>query len=454
MATLPFIDKTLFALYLRTAVRHGSPHGWTKPLIPQGLKPSDKQRVHAETGGFTLLELAISITVIVLLVTGTVVLASIAADTSRQSETIAKMTIMKRAILGDARVVSKEARTDFGYVGDVGSLPSQVQDLWVKPSGIPVYTFNTTSKTGAGWAGPYLQVGPVEFASNLAQDGWGNPITYSTQSGTSSVTGQQYVARLISSGADGIAGTADDIITEIYSTEMYSTVTSYVRDASGNPVTGVTVNANYPRNGTLLTNVSTTTDSIGAFTFTNVPMGTRSVTFVPLLAYNDGSAVTTGGAGNNVQFQMLSFTCGNVTGFQATYDASGVSGTGGPAYYTQLKIGGATVFNSTVGPRAASGQTLTFTGVNVNAKTCYGEATGTTLTYPIRVQSAFTEPADLTLTGTSASATATQIQMSNFADAQTTAGNSVNMSGVSVTVSFTFSAGPELGGGTATFTLP
>ena len=168
--------------------------------------------------GFTLLELSISLMVLSLIVTGGVVVISAGIDSSRQSDAIAKVLMFKKAIVGDPRNVTKEARTDFGYVGDMGSLPSSLQDLWVQGSQ-PPYVFDNAKQMGAGWAGPYVQVGPLKFANDLARDAWGNQLQYVVQTGTSSTTGQQYRARIFSYGADAAAGGDDDITAEIYTTE-------------------------------------------------------------------------------------------------------------------------------------------------------------------------------------------------------------------------------------------
>ena len=391
--------------------------------------------------GFTLIELSISLGIISLLVTGTFFVTSFGMDSARQTETIENLTTLKRAIVGDPKIVSKESRTDFGYVGDMGSLPASLENLWFKGSQ-PAFVFDDANKTGAGWAGPYIQPVAMEFTNDIAVDAWGNPIQYVVQNGTSSVTGQQYVARISSNGIDGTPNTADDIIVEIYSTEARSTVTGYIRDDSGNPIPGLTVQTNYPSNGVLQTSALATTDSTGAYTFTNIPMGNRSVTVLPRLTYNDGSAVTTGKDWNDVQFNMLSFTCGAVTGFIADYDPV-------VAYYQTLKIASSTVFNNNKAP-AGSNQRLNFSPVDISQNGCAGGNAAISLIYPIRVQTPFTLLEDQTLQGAAGSASNVQLQMKNFTDSPDGNGGPVDMTGVSMTVTFFLADGTVAG--TATFT--
>jgi prepilin-type N-terminal cleavage/methylation domain-containing protein len=140
--------------------------------------------------GFTLIELSLSLGILSVLATGAFLLISLEVDSSRQSETMAKVLMFKRAIVGDSRIVSKESRTDFGYVGDMGNLPNSLEDLWIKGSQ-PAFVYDDATKAGAGWAGPYVQLGVIEFASQLPLDAWGNAIQYVVQTGTSSVTGQE-----------------------------------------------------------------------------------------------------------------------------------------------------------------------------------------------------------------------------------------------------------------------
>src|SRR5207244_8580605 len=187
---------------------------------------------------------------------------------SREQETIEKLKQLKRAIVGDPRIVTKESRTDFGHVGDIGSVPVLLTDLWIQGTQ-PAFTFDNTAKMGAGWQGPYIPIGPVDTFNQLALDGWGFPIQYIAGAGSSAVTGQQYNARLISVGPNGAIGGGDDLTMEIYKTEMSSTVVGYVRDAQENPLTGVNVKMNYVANG-MSTSQSLQTDATGAYTFTDI----------------------------------------------------------------------------------------------------------------------------------------------------------------------------------------
>jgi prepilin-type N-terminal cleavage/methylation domain-containing protein len=388
--------------------------------------------------GFTLIELAASLGILSLLVTGTIYLISLELDTARQSETIAKVTMLKRAMVGDPRIVTKESRTDFGYVGDMGSLPPALTDLWVRGAK-PAFTFDNAKKTGAGWAGPYIPVvGPLENSAALVLDAWGNGITYSIGIGTSATTGQQYQARIISPGPDAAVGNADDLTAEIYTTEMHSTVVSYIRDSSGNPMPNITVKMNYPVDGAL-----TTTEVLsgvdGSYQFTGVPLGNRSITVEPKLVYSEGSGVSLGGGGDDVEFVMISFTCGTITGATVTL------GDAPTPFFQQFIVGGTTVFNSTTnlagepgtGSFAGDDDPIDFsTDRDISWSGCGGGGVGISTVFPVRVQSPFTQVPDQDIGAGASAGKSFRMRMNNFKENENNSGASVDMTGVSISVTF------------------
>src|SRR5438876_11266950 len=112
--------------------------------------------------GFTLIETTLSLGILALVLTGGILLMFRNLSDNRAQDTLDKLIQFKRAIVGDPRIVTKESRTDFGYVGDVGNVPASLTNLWIQGSA-PSFTFDPTSKLGAGWQGPYVPIGPVEL---------------------------------------------------------------------------------------------------------------------------------------------------------------------------------------------------------------------------------------------------------------------------------------------------
>jgi prepilin-type N-terminal cleavage/methylation domain-containing protein len=118
--------------------------------------------------GYTLIEL-----VLVLVIVG--VLASVGLkslgtvnQTTRIEETKQEMERLAWAIAGNPALVSGGSRSDFGYVGDVGGLPPNLDALVSNPGGY------------ATWDGPYII---DEFTSGgvnalFRYDAWGTPYAY------------------------------------------------------------------------------------------------------------------------------------------------------------------------------------------------------------------------------------------------------------------------------------
>lgn len=237
-------------------------------------------RISRTNLGFTLIETATTLAVVSLVAVGLVSVSNYLLNRTQIEFTNDHLNELRRAINGNPVIVVNEARTSFGYLGDMGNLPTSLQDLWVKGSQ-PAFTFNAAKKAGAGWNGPYLEVTPTEMAAALAQDGWGNSITYSTSSFVDSAFGATVLAKLSSLGPDLTTSTADDIAINFFSAEVNSRVQGYVKDTNGNVVSGVGLTLNYPQNGVLLSQV-VHTDDTGYYSASNVPFGNRSITIEPM----------------------------------------------------------------------------------------------------------------------------------------------------------------------------
>ena len=133
--------------------------------------PSDRRR-----GGFTLIEVLLVLTILV-------IIASLAVMAYGPAERSARM---------------KSAKTQIGaFKGpleafrlDCGSYPASLEDLRVAPP-------NATN-----WNGPYLD-------RNVPLDPWGRPYQYQPGSPDGATP-----CRIVSSGPDGMPNTADDITSD------------------------------------------------------------------------------------------------------------------------------------------------------------------------------------------------------------------------------------------------
>ncbi len=145
-------------------------------------------------GGFTLLE----VLVVLALVAALVALAAPGLVGFVEAE-------RERGAGGDAEriyraIVGSPGRGEFGYLGDMGRLPSALTELVEQGSQPPFTTTGNVGGVGTGWRGPYLS-GPFATA-DLLRDPWGHPFSYT---GTGPAAGQ-----VVSGGPDGDVGTAAD----------------------------------------------------------------------------------------------------------------------------------------------------------------------------------------------------------------------------------------------------
>lgn len=372
--------------------------------------------------GFTLIDIVIMLAVFGVLLGTMIPFTLQIVAKKRELRTIDELDKLSMAITGNPVIIINEARTQFGYVGDMGNLPSSLEDLYKKGSQ-PAYSFNTTKKIGAGWNGPYISPEIVEHLETLSADAFGNDYEYTTTPFTDSSTGATALGRARSKGRDGSSGTSDDLSLAFFDSQVRSKVFGLIKDELGDGVGGVTVTMNYPSNG-VLTSTDTATDATGFYTFDNIPYGERSITLEPKLVLAAGSARIKGTGKNDIEFFITNFSSSNIniTSFKAVYS------TDPPAFYERINIGTTTVYNST-NPRLASGDTVTFSAITVAA------GSGVSDSIPIRIQSPVTEVADIGI-GTLGRGASIKIEMLNFKDAQTGSASAVNMIGVPMEVTF------------------
>lgn len=330
----------------------------------------------ASQRGFTLIEVLMAVVVIGIL--GAVAMRSMQGgiERSRIRETQKEMDQLVMAIAGNPNLYANGLRSDFGYVGDIGALPSSLDNLVTNPGG---YTT---------WNGPYVSGRFAEDPSGFKSDAWGN--TYSFTNGitiASTGGGSTPMTRSVASTAADVTSTP---------------VTGTVTDAAGNPPgdssVAININLTHPDGAGSTTTLTTSPGSGGAFSFTGVPIGNHSIAavyratndtvnsivsclpktgaFVTLrlpgnpfagsggggggggggsgtIEYVPGSASTTGASNNNVSFQVIN-NGGNsvtITSLTANYSATG--------YYQRVRWNGTNVFNQT-NPRAGSGDTVPF----------------------------------------------------------------------------------------------
>lgn len=230
----------------------------------------------------TLIELLTVIILISLTSVGAIDVFTNTLNEEHFQETKTKLLAIRQALVGDPTLTEAGAlggieRSNFGYQGDVGAIPTAAQGLaalWSRPliPPIPPYAVDSGSRIGVGWNGPYLNV--TDSGADYTKDGWGNLFVYNPTANPPTV---------VSLGADGAVGGTG------YNQDITMELAANVRTAT---VFGVIVNNGAPWSGSadiVLSEpngsgaITTSTDSIlaadnGAFSFTGVPIGIRSLT--------------------------------------------------------------------------------------------------------------------------------------------------------------------------------
>lgn len=327
------------------------------------------QRATVRQRGFTLIEVLMTVVVIGILAAVAMRSVQSSIDATRVRETQTEMDELVHGIAGNPDMVNNGMRSDFGYVGDIGALPSSLDNLMTNPGG-----YST-------WKGPYLGSRFTQDVDGFKRDAWANLYTFSSGMTVASTGG----------GTTPMTKSAASSAAALTSTPITGTVTDAAGNPPGDSSVAVTVTVTYPNGSGGTTTASANPSKGGSFTINSIPVGVHQVRAVyrptadTVYAYaaslpSDGATValrlpeapfagnggggnssaviqfvpgTASSPGNDVYFSI--FNAGNM-GLAVTSITSTWSPT---AYYTSVYWGGATVV--TFSPRLGSGAQGNFT---------------------------------------------------------------------------------------------
>ena len=140
--------------------------------------------------GFGLIELAVVIIVIGILMGLAMQSMTAIVGNVRRARTEREMEMLAHAIVGNPGVTSTGVRAGFGYVGDIGAFPPDLDALMTNPGGYLT------------WNGPYIPPGFVEDTQGFKLDEWGAPYVYGVTTITSTGSGTSIVQRVARATAD------------------------------------------------------------------------------------------------------------------------------------------------------------------------------------------------------------------------------------------------------------
>jgi prepilin-type N-terminal cleavage/methylation domain-containing protein len=208
--------------------------------------------------GFTLPELVIVILLVGILAALAVRKMSTPIETARYERTRQELEQLARAIVGNPEVYANGVRTDYGYVGDVGSLPPDLRALVENPG-------------YATWDGPYIEAG--SDGSAYLTDAWSAPYVL-----------VDTIVRSTGSGSN-----IDRLIVTSLSELFNNTVEGVVVDASGDPpgttfADSISVQLIYPDGSGAYTAALAYPTPAGSFSFAGIPIGVQRLVVVYLPA--------------------------------------------------------------------------------------------------------------------------------------------------------------------------
>lgn len=235
--------------------------------------------------GFTIIEVVMVILLLGILSAVSISTLNDSVDEARFNATQDKLNQLRAAIIGNTDLNSAGQRTHFGFLGDIGAIPTNGQGLAALSTNpaLPAYSINATTRMSVGWNGPYVVTG--QPGVDYTKDAWGFALVYDA------TASPPIVKSLGKANAVGGSGYYSDIIVQLPTTLTTATVDGFLSNNDGSAFAAAAeVEINYPNGAGVLTSALVTLvgGDKGHFQFTAIPFGIRSIS-----AYKGSKAVPT-----------------------------------------------------------------------------------------------------------------------------------------------------------------
>ncbi len=146
--------------------------------------------------GYSIIELLVVIVIVGIITAVALKSLTVVNDTVRTERTKKELDQLAHAVSGDPNLTSGGTRTDFGYVGDVGGMPANLDALVANPGGYVT------------WQGPYLRDDylPSSGSSNteFKVDEWGTAYSYSGSNTIASTGGGSTITRKLANSVNDL----------------------------------------------------------------------------------------------------------------------------------------------------------------------------------------------------------------------------------------------------------
>ncbi len=326
--------------------------------------------------GYSLFELIVVMIIISILMAVSTRYMGNSVDVSKTEETKEELDQLAFSIVGNEALISGSHRTDYGYVGDIGALPTTLSDLVTNPG-------------FATWDGPYLKddfytsSGSVE--SEYLVDGWGKAYTYTGGTTINSTGGSTTITRTIANASSNL---------------LYNSVSFNIVDLANCPPgtvdkDSVLFNLTYPNGLGSYQTISKSPFADGYISFDSIPIGQQTLAVIemknsdtlirkihvnpnslfhstvqlPVSIWCDTTAAGGGGGGityvsgtaqtKSGNCDRIEFDITNTSGSSITLTNITVSWVSPTAFYRKVKYDGPTVVDQK-NPQVASGELATF----------------------------------------------------------------------------------------------